>query len=130
MICPLLILPVACFIGPGPVAVDYGYASQYAESPTVHTLQARLDWGHLTVADVSWAAAFVAVADCGRIGDRMLLGIDGAWLNAVVFDCAGHVETVRWMEDNRILVEIDYWTVDRMGLGCYCGHPVTVMWLN
>ena len=110
-----------------------GWASQYAESPTIGTLNYRLQKGELTQGDLDYANTFVAVPGCERIGERGRLRIKGGeWLNYVVFDCAGpHPDPSRaWMENNNILVELDYWTVERLDLVCRCGLGIEVVVLS
>ena len=111
----LLLLPVVAFTSdPAP---QTGWASYYNEVPTVATIEARLEMGHITTADLLWANSLIAVADCGMIGDRVTIQIDGGELrNAIVFDCAGNDGTVEWMESSGIIVEVDYYTAMDYGM--------------
>ena len=70
-----------------------GWLSQYGEAPTIGTIAYRQSVGDLPL-DLTPFAGFIAVADCGRIGDKGWLSIAGGPLERIaVFDCSGHIET-------------------------------------
>ena len=102
-------------------------ASRYDLSPTVHTLEARLDIGHITPEQVQSADGFVAVGDCSRIGEWVYVrSLHAAeWLRMLVFGCAGDAESAAFME--RAAVEVDYWTAQAWGFTCECAWPVEVV---
>lgn len=110
LICTILALVASV----GSMEVREGWASQYESQKTVmDTVEARQGWDHLPtpLPDVD---GYVAVADCKRIGEEVLLYREGVGLERfLVFDCSGHVETSRWMLDNNILVEVDRETAER-----------------
>lgn len=54
--------------------------------------------------------------------------IIGEWLRAAVFDCAGHAETVAWMDEARIIGELDYATAERLGLVGRGGVAAELVW--
>lgn len=88
----------------------YGYVSYYDESPTIATLDYRLASGDLNHKHVNFADAYIAVADCDRMGERGYMTINGSEPIAyVVYDCANRSdETVQWMVDSNIVAELDY----------------------
>ena len=103
-----------------------GWLSQYGEAPTVGTLNYRQAVGDLP-ANLNLYDGFIAVADCGRIGDLAWLSINGGgWLRVAVFDCAGNDGTPAWMAENQIIAELDYFTARDLGLSG--GEPVDLIW--
>lgn len=84
----------------------FGVLSAYGESPTVGTVSYRVDVGDLPHRDFDF---FVAVADCDFIGQRAVLVADESIYEGVVFDCAGDSNSYRWMKDNIVAGEVDYW---------------------
>lgn len=96
-----------------------GWASYYDQRPTDMTLAWRVKHGYLDGADLLWAETYIAVSDCWRVGERGYIQIEGVGLRTyVVFDCTETYATKRWLEDNRIVAELDYYT--RL-LTCECG---------
>lgn len=91
---------------PEPVTFD-GYLSAYGRRPTEGTLAYRQEHGQIPD-DVSDVDVFVAVPDCGLIGRRGELHIDGQVYRAMVFDCAGR-GSHEWMLRNAIAAEVDYY---------------------
>ena len=110
---------------------ENGIGSQYTEMPTIGTVQYRLEIGDLSMADLDWAEVYIAVPQCWRIGERGYIKIeDNHWLRYIVFDCASRDprdRTRQWMEENNVLVEIDYWTVRRLDLVCRCGLEIEMV---
>lgn len=105
----ILSLPLLAYTTPA--APVTGWASYYEEAPTVATIKARLEMGHITAADLLWANSLIAVADCGMIGERVTIQVDGGEMrNAVVFDCAGNDGTIEWMQESDVVLELDYYT--------------------
>lgn len=91
-----------------------GWLSAYAIEPTIGTLAYRLDSGDVELGhDV-----YLAVADCGRIGEIGHITIGNSEeLDYQVFDCLGADASGDWMEAQNIVAEVDYWTWQRYGLG-------------
>jgi hypothetical protein len=106
-----------------------GYTSQYGRSVMEATIAARQEWGHLP-ADLSRYDVFAAVADCGRIGDEFLINYAGEWSLGVVSDCAGNDGTPQWMEENRIISEVDAVTAERWGIVGRGGIPVQMAYIH
>lgn len=99
---------------PAPVV---GWASYYDQQPTDATIEARLEMEHITHADLLWAETLIAVSDCSTIGDRVTVQVgDDTPLRAVVFDCAGNDGTAQWMQENNVVLELDFYTADRYGM--------------
>jgi len=87
-------------------AQSTGTASQYAPG----VMQATAAYHGYEYGD----GRFVAVADCSRIGDYVLLRQPGGeWEIHRVADCAGNDGTPGWMAANSIIVEISYETAVR-----------------
>lgn len=113
----LLLLSLALLTFTTPTPPVTGWASYYAEAPTVATLDYRVSIGDITHADLLWANAPVAVSDCGMIGDRVTVQIeDGPLMNAIVFDCAGADGTANWMAESNIVLELDFYTATAYGM--------------
>lgn len=124
----LLLLPIPPEIGPDEHSTRIsGYLSQYGKQPSEATLQYRVEVGDIP--NPIYYDAFIAVADCGQIGKEGWLSVDdGDWLRTIVFDCAGHVETVKWMDENNIIGEIDYQTAQRLDIVGRGNVPATLIW--
>ena len=123
-VCMILSVPVCPPVNAGPMVT--GWLSQYGKAPTVGTIAYRQSVGDLPL-DLTPFDGFVAVADCGRIGDTGWLSIRGGPLERIaVMDCAGDAETVSWMSSNSILAEVDYWTAERYGLDG--GDSAIIFW--
>lgn len=83
----------------------------------------RQSWGQLP-SPLPSVDGFIAVLDCGRIGETWLLRPQGRdWETFLVTDCAGDLETVKWMQNNNILAEVDYPTAERWAT---IGHGIRV----
>lgn len=107
-------------------AIEHGVASQYALAPTVGTFEYRYKNGDLTDEDVLYAEVYIATAQCERIGERGYINIESnGWMPYVVFDCAGHADTYDWMMAFNV-VEIDFWTAQRLDLVCLCGLDMRI----
>jgi len=89
-----------------------GYLSAYAEVPTVGTVAYRQEVGDIPQ-DLRPYDVLIAVADCSRIGKEATLYTAVGPLRALVIDCAGNDGTPSWMEENRIIAEIDYYSWQR-----------------
>lgn len=105
-----------------------GYASQYADHIMEATIDARQGWGHLPYY-LEHYDVFGAVADCGRIGDEFLVQYDNQWYLGLATDCAGHIETVEWMDSNRILIEVDYDTAVEWNVVGQGGVEIDFAWV-
>lgn len=110
--CMMLAVPPVGLCGPEQNAPRVeGWLSHYGEMPTEGTIAYRISVGDLPADALEAYDVFFAVTDCKKIGKEAWFKIeDSPWLRGVCFDCAGHVETVTWMEDNSIIAEIDYWS--------------------
>lgn len=92
-----------------------GFFSHYDQGPTDATLQFDIDNGRLSQ-DQPAGTIYLAHGDCSRVGSQLWVRIlDGPWSPAVVFDCGGHWEGLKWMADNDILGELDFYTVQSIG---------------
>jgi len=93
-----------------------GWASQYDAGVMERTVALRQRWGQLPD-DVSAWVGFVAVPECGRIGETVYLRPLEArrWERFLVADCAGPDGSYGWMVRNRIFVEVDGATARRWG---------------
>lgn len=104
---------IACYLVLG---VEDGYASQYGADVMIHTIEARIGWNHLPADVLDRYEVFGAVADCSKIGDEFWVNYNGVWEKGIVTDCAGNDGTPQWMEENRVVVEVDYETAVRWGI--------------
>jgi hypothetical protein len=104
----------------GPVPVTYntnfqsGYASYYAEGVMDATVYVRQQMNHIPPDLRGWAG-YVARPDCKEIGNTVWLRLAGEhkFLPYLVTDCARRDDgdgSLSWMQNNRILVEVDYLT--------------------
>lgn len=76
----------------------------------------RQRWGQLP-AELPAVDGYIAVADCGQIGDILFVRRPGyEWEKFMVADCAGSPETIQWMHDHNILMEVDYQTALRWNI--------------
>ena len=112
----LLIFMVTTAVNASPQVTqsNSGWLSAYAPEPTIGTLTYRLNIGDVELGhDV-----YLAVADCGRIGETGHITIgDSEELDYQVFDCLGSDAGYDWMKAQNIVAEVDYWTWQRYGLG-------------
>ncbi len=84
-----------------------GWLSAYDKRPT----DATLKYHGLNLRGVDGA---VAVADCGRIGQRATLRTVVGDLQVVVFDCGGGADGGHaWMMRNNIVAEVDWYLWQR-----------------
>ena len=90
------------------LAILFGFISAYAQGPTDATLQYRGMWPADPKLD-----GYIAVADCGRIGQYAKLGTAAGVLNVRVFDCGGDDGGHSWMIENNIVVEVDWYLWER-----------------
>lgn len=124
-VCMILSVPVCPPVNAGPMVT--GWLSQYGEAPTVATIAYRQSVGDLPL-DLSPFDGFVAVADCGRIGDTGWLSIRGGPLERIaVFDCAGADGTAQWMDGNNIIAEVDFFMARRHRLNQLGGGVEAVL---
>ena len=104
------------------------YASRYAPGIMLATVEARQEWGHLPN-DLSRFDGFVAVGDCDRVGETIILRDaskpNQPWLRMAVADCAGDEHAAAFME--HIAVEVDHNTAQSWGFDCLCGWPIETM---
>lgn len=110
--------------------VESGHMSAYDKNPTKFTLKARLDFEQLTRQQLLRADVFLAVPDCNRIGDEVLVRINGGpWQRGLIFDCAVRDDSDgarSWMAENNIVAEVDWFTWQEVGGGT--GHTIEVMY--
>jgi hypothetical protein len=105
-----------------------GFASGYAPGVMESTVRYRLDndvwrvtppYGWYTV------HGYVAVGDCGRVGEvTTLRAADGREYDVLIADCAGDDGTPGWMAENAIIVELDWRLWDK--LTAAHGRPLAV----
>jgi hypothetical protein len=90
-----------------------GWASQYSPGIMQEVINNRQAWEQIPE-DLSAYDGFVAVLDCAKIGDEVMLKPEhsSTWEKFLVVDCAGE-DAVDWMQSNNILVEVDYSTAKR-----------------
>jgi len=84
----------------------FGALSAYGEAPTVGTLAYREEMGQISHREYDF---FIAVPDCDLIGQQAILAADDVLYEGIVFDCAGDSDSYRWMKDNIVAGEVDYW---------------------
>lgn len=118
MLILLLLMPIE---QESQISVRTGYFTQYAEQPTIATIEYRQSAGQLPE-DLSPYDVFLATTDTCNIGEVGWIRPEGEeWERFIVFDCAGHQETVdNFFRPNNIIGEIDYWTAvrwDTLGRG-------------
>lgn len=95
------------------VSPQYGYASHYAPAvfETVVAYRFANDWWRNTP-PVDWytVAGYAATTDCAQVGRVILMrpAGDTRWHHVLVADCAGDWDTLTWMLDNSIVVELDH----------------------
>lgn len=78
------------------------------------TVEARIGWNHIP-SDLSRYDVFGAVEGCDDVGREFLVQHDGQWLLGLAVDCAGDIETVEWMQQARVLVEVSWPTAVSWG---------------
>ena len=122
-----ILLGLGCLLSD--CSVSDTVASRYGEQVTIATLDARLEWGHITPYEVSLADGYVAVLDCSHIGDWVVLRPDGShqWEKFLVIDCASRTDIDTHLFMEHVLVEVDYWTSQRWGFDCLCGWPIQTL---
>lgn len=87
---------------------EAGYLSAYDERPTLATIAYRQDTGEIPLSLVDYDGV-IAVLDCSRIGQRVLMRAGGNVYRLLVFDCAGPPPGgSEWMIANRIVGEVGY----------------------
>ncbi len=90
-----------------------GVMSQYSRGATEAVLHNRSIPGRTAYTLPSnWREydGFVAVQDCKRLGDTVMIYWRGHSGKFLIYDCSGHASTSAWMTRNNILGEVDYWT--------------------
>lgn len=107
------------------VTIASGWCSHYNPGVMQATVEVRSsfrpnDIGYL--APSSTAQGYIAVVDCARLGETVWVrfGDSAEWNQLQVSDCSGHESTTRWMRENNILGEVDYWMAARYG---FAGGP-------
>lgn len=113
----------------GPPSVA-GFLSQYAQGVMEPTIAARQEWGQLPL-DLSGFDGFIAVADCGLVGQTAYLSIEGGpWLTVGIADCSGHWHTTAWMREAKIIAEVGYRLAERFGFVGRGGVSAEIRFLN
>lgn len=113
----LFSFPLGGYFPPGdnPEGLIVGNFTHYAQSPTDGTIDYRQSVGELP-ADLSAYTVFLATiqtCDVGATGWIRPVREEGKgeWERFIVFDCAGHSETVdNLFEPGNIIGEIDFYT--------------------
>jgi len=119
-----------------------GLTSRYSPGVMQATINARIEMGQLSAHSVAAHDGYVAVLDCGRIGDTLWIMVNdgrnwqtgelvdgGRWQRVLVTDCAARQNwdgTQEWMRANNILTELDYQTAARYGFTHLGAVPVVV----
>jgi hypothetical protein len=118
----------------GVLKPERGNASQY-DPGVMERVVANRQAGitdHDLPAELPPVAGFVAVKDCGEIGNVWLVRPEGGvWEFVLVADCSGHEETSDWMRENGILIEVDHKTAirwDVVGIGVEVEVIKAVSW--
>lgn len=88
---------------------DSGYLSAYHKWPTLGTVSIREEWGQIPTDSLEQYDVLIAVNNCDMIGREMVMHVSDMSFDALVFDCAGPYGS-RWMTENDIVAEIDYFT--------------------
>jgi hypothetical protein len=116
---------------PSGLTVYEGRLSQYAEQPSIDTLQYRQQSGQIPYG-LPENVVLMAVADCEQIGRQGLISINGSeWEPLYAFDCAGSNKAYRWLVDNGFLGEIDFWSAVRHDVVCLCAiDDGRVVWFD
>ena len=92
-----------------------GEWSHYDQGPSDATEQYAIANGFLPE-NLPNDRVLISHGDCGRAGTQLWVSIsDGPWLEAWVFDCAGHWEGLIWLANNGFLGELDYHSAERYG---------------
>ena len=104
-----------------------GFASQYGKSPTDGTIVYRQSVGDLPN-DISLYDGLIATNSCEHMGKEATVVIDGKSYFVVVFDCSGDAETKEWMQQNRIIFEVDYYLAERIGIIGRGGIEARLCW--
>lgn len=113
---------------PADLDIETGYLSQFAQGPTDGTLAYRQSVGELPE-DLSMYDGFLAVPDCDRIGHVAWLSIQGGpWGLYMTMDCSGHASTTEWMDRDRILAEVDFYTARDHGFLGEGGIEAAIAW--
>lgn len=117
MIVTLCTLVTAFLAGVGDCSIQASKTSRYGLLPTEATVQARLEWGHITHEQVHTADGLIAVQDCGRIGEWVVLRPKGSpdWHKMLVFDCAQRDDPHTQEFMRHIPYEVDYHTAQSWG---------------
>ena len=92
-----------------------GWLSQYHELPTSATIEYRQASGEIP-ASLADFDGVLAVEDCDLIGYTGWLITTNATSRIVVFDCSGHAEATKWMEENQIVAEAGYYLAVKLGM--------------
>ncbi len=103
--------------------VETGWWSQYAEQPTIDMI-----WYHgYEDEDVD---GFIAVLDCGRVGEYAWIGINSGIYYVRAFDCLGGWDggDPVWWYENNLIGEIDYYLAEREGVVGQGGVRAWIIW--
>lgn len=111
-----------------------GNFTHYAQSPTDGTLDYRQDIGQLPESLWGYTVYLATIETCDVGATGWIRPVyehgPGEWERFVVFDCAGHAETVDgFFRPNRVIGEIDYYTAMRWNT---IGHGIggEIVWIN
>lgn len=112
MIVTICTLVASLVVGLGDCSIEASKTSRYGLQPTEATIQARLDMEHITPEQLEQADGLIAVQDCGRIGDWVVLRPKGSgqWLHMLIFDCAQRNDPSTQEFMRHVPYEVDYHT--------------------
>lgn len=109
-------------------SVEQVKSSRYGELPTVATIEARVEWGHITSEQVAKADGFLAVADCRQIGQWRWVRLDNdRWLRMLIFDCAQRDDPHTQEFMKHIPYEMDFYTAEKAKFD-WLGSMELVVW--
>lgn len=119
------IIPGSPLPPPEPIDTSHvvaGWWSQYAQQPTdMMVAYHGFDWSDVT--------GYIAVPDCGRVGDYAYIRVnDGPWERVRVFDCMGDEGDISWWKQHNLIGEIDYYTALRYDVVGKGGVEAHLIW--
>lgn len=125
-----------------PLLLIVGFASRYDDGVMRATIKARIEMGQLSDHQVAQYDGYVAVEDCGQIGQPLWVLIndgrhylsgelvdDGRWQKVLITDCARRDDgdgAKSWMAENGILIEMDYNLAAKYGFTHLGALPVVI----
>lgn len=110
-------------------SVTCGWASRYDEVPTDATLEYRIETNEVSAG----FDTYIARPLCSELGAIYWIDYGEGWHLAQVFDCAVQNDSdgaLSWMQNNNILVELDWHSAERIGFTHLGSVPVCLMPVN